>query len=360
MDKSRVEPILCGLWHFSTPYEKGHIKRLQEDGISAFAAADWNESHPYLSFLAALRGARRSLVRQRVDIIHSHCQFGDGLALLLAVPLRARAVVRTVHNEHEWLKRPGRRLLLTNLLYPLLFRVEVGVSQKVAANLTSRPVARLLRKQGLCIYNAVNLDRFSSPIPHSIRESLRKELGVAPGIPLVGTIGRLTHQKGYSILLESARLVLQQMPSIHFLIIGDGELADGLKRQAEELGIASSVHFPGAKQNIEQWLAAIDFFASSSLWEGLPTVLLESMATKTPIVATDVSGTRELVRNGDTGLLVVPGDPHALAQAIVSLVRNPEQAAAMADRAFQRAQSFSIKRVADQHCELYEHLLRRQ
>lgn len=360
MDGARVEPLLCGLWRFGTPYEESHVEQLRASGIFSFFAADWDEAHPYRSFVAAWRGIRHQLAHQRFDIIHSHCQFGDGLAILLARQLHAQALVRTVHNEREWPRRPGRRLLLTNLLYPLLFHQEFGVSGQVVENLDNRAVARLLRKRGLCIHNAVNLERFSSPRDPRIRQDKRRELGIPALAPVIGSIGRLTVQKGYSYLLQAAGSVLEELPDAHFVIVGDGELRHDLESLAVRLDVAKAVHFTGARNDVEQLLSSMDLFVSSSLWEGLPTVLLESMASRIPVVATDVSGTRELVRNGVTGRLVTAGDSALLAQAIIRALHDKEQTQSMVDQASVLVRDFSIERVAQQHVEAYNALLNRK
>jgi glycosyltransferase involved in cell wall biosynthesis len=360
MDQTQIEPILCGLWRYHTPHEERRVAQLQAQGIQAFMAADWDEAHPYRGFLRAWRGTLRHLAGQRVDLIHSHCQFGDGIALLAARPLRARAALRTVHNEREWPRRPARHLFLTNLLYPLLFHLEIGISRQVTSNLDQRLLARLLGQQGLCLHNAIDLERFSKPPDQTARENKRRELGLPARAPVVGTVGRLSLQKGYSILLESAKLVLGEIPSARFLIIGEGELAAELEDQVQQLGISHAVNLTGPRDDVEEVLAIMDLFASSSLWEGLPTVILESMAARVPVVATDVSGTRELVQDGVTGLMVAPGDPHALARAIVALLRDREGARAMVEAACERVQGFSIRRVAEQHVEVYQRLLEAQ
>lgn len=357
MDRTCLEPILCGLWRYHTPYEEQWVARLQEEGIEAFFAADWEEVRPYRSFLRAWRGILRHLIGQKVHLIHSHCQFGDVAALLVACPLQARALLRTVHNEREWPKRPWRRRLLTNTLYPLLFHREIGVSQKVADNLKHRPMARLRGQESLCIHNAIDLERFRISGAQDMRKRKRQELGLPANEPTAITIGRLAPQKGHSVLLQAATLVLTEMPSVHFLIVGGGELEEELKSQAKQLGVEHEVLFTGPRQDVEGLLAAVDLFVSSSLWEGLPTAILESMAAKVPVVATDVSGTREIVRDGVTGLLVPPEDPHSLAHAVVRMFREREQAIAMAEQAYCRAQDFSIARVSRQYMEVYHGLL---
>ncbi len=354
---SQVEPVLCGLWRFRAPYEEQWQATLKREGIHAFLAATMDPAHPYRSFIDSWRGIQRELAGQRVDIIHSHSEFGDGLALLLARTLDARQLVRTVHNELEWPKRPVRRLMLTNLLYPLLFQREIGISRQVAANLDRRWLARLLGKESPCLYNAIDLQRFDSPARFAAREDKRAEFHVAPDAPLLGTVGRLTVQKGYDFLLEAMKLIVVQVPSAQLLIVGDGELADELRARTAELGLGQAVHITGPRQDVEQLLAAMDLFVSSSLWEGLPTVILESMAAGVPVVATDVSGSRELIQEGSTGRLVPPGDAAALARGVVAMLGDWEQAQALAARARQHVRRFSIATVAAEHERLYKGLM---
>lgn len=360
LDRAYVEPILCGLWRYQTPGEERWMARLREEGIHAFLAADWDDAHPYYGFLRAWRGTLRHLAGRRVHLIHSHCEFGDGIALLVARPLGAQALLRTVHNEREWPRRPSRRLLLTNLLYPLLFHLEIGISQKVTDNLQRRPLARALGRRSICLYNAIDLTRFPASPDQSLRQRKRQELGLPVDAPLIGSIGRLTPQKGYSILLDAAALVLAQLPAARFLVVGEGELAGELQAQAQRLDIAHALRFTGRRRDIEELLATMDLFASSSLWEGLPTVILESMAARIPVVATDVSGTRELVTDGITGLLVPPGEPRALADAIVQLLQHRELASSIAENAYGRVQNFSIESVAERYLEVYQRLLKPQ
>jgi len=357
LDTSRFEPILCGLWRYHAPYEEQHAARLEKEGIRAFFAADWQGAHPYRSFLQAWRGILQHLRGEKVHLIHSHCQFGDVAALLVAHPLRTQVILRTVHNEREWPKRPLRRMLLTNTLYPLLFRLEIGVSQQVTDNLNARFMASLLKRQSVCVHNAIDLHRFDKHRDQSVLERTRKQLGLLAESRVIGTIGRLTHQKGYSLLLKATALVLSQIPSARVLIIGGGELEEELRHLSKELGIEHAVLFLGPRQDTECLLAIMDVFVSSSLWEGLPTAILESMAAKTPVVATDVSGTRELVKDSVTGLLVPPGDPQALAQAILWMLRERERAIAMSERAYLRVQSFSITQVTRQYMKIYQDIL---
>ena len=356
LGRTQLEPIACGLWSYGTPLERRWVNQLTGEGIEAFIAAMWAEDAPYRSFWQALRGIRIALAGQRVDIIHSHCQFGDVAALLLKRALGAQVVMRTVHNEREWPKRPLRRLVLTDWLYPLAFDAEIGVSQGVVDNLNQRPGARLWRRQAHRIYNSLNLQRFRNV---QVNRAVKKlEMGLPEDAPVIGSIGRLVRQKGYSILLEAARLVLEDCPQVRFVIVGGGPLMEPLKAQARELGLEGQVIFTGPREDVEELLVIMDLFVSSSLWEGLPTVLLESMAAGVPMVATNVSGSREIIRHGLTGLLVPPDNPVLLSEAIMSMVTEWQRAAVMAERARSEVRSrFSIEIAAELHAELYIQLL---
>ncbi len=356
LDNTKFEPILCGLWRYHVPYEEQQITILQEEGIKCFFAANWQEDRPYRSFFRARKGILRYFEGQSAHLIHSHCQFGDILALLVSRQLKAQAALRTVHNEREWQKRPFRRIVLTNMMYPLFFNVETGVSQQVVNNLNTRPVTTLLRKKSLYIPNAINLQRFTLS-KHNFKNIKRKELGLPNSALVIGTIGRLTPQKGYTFFLEAAALVHSQIQSTYFLIIGDGELREELENLARSLGIEDAVLFLGSRQDVEILFTVMDIFVSSSLWEGLPTVILESMASKVPVIATDVSGTRELVQNGKTGICVPPANANFLAQAILQAINQPEWMKTMAENAHSLVRNFSIAQISKQYMNLYLKLL---
>ena len=360
LDGRQVTPLLCGMWAYGTPYEQGWLERVQAKGIAAFIAADWDDASPYHSFRRAYHGTRAQLAGQKVDIIHSHCQFGDVLAWWLKRPLHARALVRTVHNEREWPRRPERRLLLTKGLFPWLFEAELGVAQQVVDNLDGRPIARLLGKRAIRAYNALNVARFAAvPTPEAIATT-KASLGLPPEAVVLGSIGRLTEQKGFGILLEAAVHLRPTHPHTHWLIVGDGPLAEPLRQQAAELGVADVVHFLGPRPDVEALLPTFDAFVSSSLWEGLPTVILESMAADVPVVATPVSGTMELVVEGQTGVLAHTRDGAGLAAAVARLLAMPTaergQMCAMAAQFV--IERFSITAVARQHEAIYEGLLK--
>ncbi|MCA9935618.1 MAG: glycosyltransferase, partial [Anaerolineales bacterium] len=345
-------PVVCGLWAYDTPYERGWVEHLRAQGIDAFIAADWSEEDPYGSFVQAIKGMR-AYVHKPVDVIHSHCQFGDVAALWLKRPFRATSLLRTVHNEREWGKRPLRRYLLTNGLYPLLFAQELGVAQTVVDNLNRRPIARLLHRQAVRAYNALDVQRFADV--QVDRAALRAELGLPVDAFVVGSIGRLVEQKGYRILLTAVPAILAQLPQTHVVIVGDGEQREALQAQAQALQVNDHVHFTGPRRDVEALIQTFDLFVAPSLWEGLPTVIMESMAAGVPVVATAVSGTQELIQHQKTGYLVPAHSPEALAAAIVKFdgMETAVKHTITTNARHFVQQNFSIQAVARQHEQIY-------
>ncbi|WP_420645556.1 glycosyltransferase [Candidatus Leptofilum sp.] len=350
-----VLPIVCGIWAYQTPHENEWVEVLRQLGIDAFFAANWNEQSPVSSFIQAYKGTLEKLT-EPVDIIHSHCQFGDVLALLLKRKLSAKKLVRTVHNEREWGKRPLRKLMLTNIIYPLSFQLELGVSQQVVDNLDQRHLAKWSAKKAVRSYNALNFGRFENI--HVDKVKKRRELGISADDIVVGTVGRLSKQKGYSILLQAASIILKKSNNIYFLIVGTGLLEQELKDLATQLKISDKVIFLGARHDIEEIYAIMDLFINSSLWEGLPTVILEAMSANVPVIGTEVSGNTELIQDEETGWLVPPNNPQELASVINKVLSiDPNKKMIVCEQAKEFIGTrFSIHGIAKSHIRFYQRL----
>jgi glycosyltransferase involved in cell wall biosynthesis len=133
----------------------------------------------------------------------------------------------------------------------------------------------------------------------------------------------LEQQKGHSVMLDALPLVRRRFPNVRTVFAGEGSLLQQLQQQVEGLGLQGAVDFVGFQNNIEEWFSIADITVLPSFYEGLPLVAIESQAAGTPLVATAVDGTPEIVINGKTGLTVAPGDSSALAEAICKLLADP-------------------------------------
>jgi glycosyltransferase involved in cell wall biosynthesis len=181
----------------------------------------------------------------------------------------------------------------------------------------------------------VDLERFASGRP-----SLRFDG------PLVGNVARLAPQKDQRTLIAAAALV----PEARFAIVGDGELRDELEASARE---TPNVVLTGTRDDIPDVLASLAVFAFPSLYEGLCLAVIEAQAAGVPVVATPVGGIRETVVDGETGLLVPPGDPPALARAIRRLLGDRELAERLAAEARKRVERFSQRHMVEETLRLY-------
>lgn len=353
LDPAKFEVTLCSLGYYDTAQGNVRIEQLNKTGIRSFEAAIWDEERPYRSFTSAYQSLQQDLKTHPVDIIHSHSEYTDITAILLKLRGRVPRILRTVHYGFrvEWSTKPLRRALLTNLTYPIIFDLEVGINQQNTDRLNQRSVSRILGRRAVRVPNAISMERFKGRKPDV--KTKKETLGIPADAPLIGTVGRLADQKGYQYLIEAASLVINQQPSAYFILVGDGPLADEHRQQAQDLGISSQLIFTGGRTDVEELLYCFDLFASSSLWEGLPTVLLEAMAANVPIIATDIPGTNELITHDHDGWLVPAYDSQALADGILELLKNPSLRGSLAGKAMETLNLYSISAIADQYENLY-------
>lgn len=208
------------------------------------------------------------------------------------------------------------------------------------------------------IYSGVEPEILGAEGQDGVR--LKRELGLDPQAPLVGTIGRLVYQKAHDVFLHAASLVVRSVPDAQFLIVGEGPLRSSLERLVAQLRL-QTCRFAGFRADIPSVLSIMDVFALPSILEGLPRVLLEALALARPVVATRIDGVTEVLQHGVTGLLVPPGEPTALAGAIVSLLRDQALASrlGLAGRKLVE-ERFTVSRAVDEVARFYATLLERK
>ena len=161
-------------------------------------------------------------------------------------------------------------------------------------------------------------------------KAVRDELGLGAA-PMVGLVANVRGSKGHNVFLDAARAVLTAAPETRFLIVGDGVGFEDVKGRVRQLGLEARVHLTGFRRDIPEVMAALDVLALPSIRsEAIPQVIPQALAVGTPVVASTVGGSPELIRDGENGRLVPPADPAALAAAILELLREPERARAMA------------------------------
>jgi glycosyltransferase involved in cell wall biosynthesis len=209
------------------------------------------------------------------------------------------------------------------------------------------------------IPNGIDTSRFRG---RSATTGLRRELGVPERARLVVAVCRLNKLKGIEYFLDAAALLLRRFPDVRYMIVGDSisqAYRDELQARATALGLGECARFTGFRSDVPALLSEASVSVLPSLSEGLSNVVLETMAAGVPVVATSVGGTPEMVEEGVTGLLVAPRDAVALAEAIGSLLADPERAGAVGTAGREWvAQRFSLEAMVRGTEALYERLLR--
>jgi glycosyltransferase involved in cell wall biosynthesis len=195
-------------------------------------------------------------------------------------------------------------------------------------------------------------------IPDFDRAAKKNELGSA-GRPLVVAVSRLHRQKGLKHLLRAVPLIREEVPAVKIVVAGGGPLESKLTSQVRRLRIEESISLLGERKDVREVLAAADVFVLPSLWEGLPYVLIEAAALGKPIVAADIDGVREVIRSGETGILVPPRDPGRLAAALILLLKDQDLACKLGERAKRDIPpGFSLERMIRETETLYQEVFR--
>jgi glycosyltransferase involved in cell wall biosynthesis len=301
---------------------RAEVERLCLPPIAEFPLTSFHDGN----MLVQLRRFARFLRESAIDVVHTHDFyaniFGMTGAWLAGVPVR-------VASRRESAVKPA-----------LKRRVECGayrLAHAVVAN--CHEVGRQLRQEGVSGEKIVvipnGLDALRVALPPGVdREEARARLALhdTRGRPLVTIVANLHPVKDHETFLRAARRVHQEMPEAAFVLAGEGRLEASLRAQAAELGLEKDVKFLGPCRRIAELLAISDVCVLSSRAEGFSNAILEYMAAGRPVVATDVGGAREVMLEGETGYLVPSGNPAAMAERTLALLRDPDRARAFGER----------------------------
>jgi glycosyltransferase involved in cell wall biosynthesis len=354
LDPQRFDVAVCAMWAYDSRIERDWQRTLIEQGIPTYFGTHYRAKFR-LDFEMAFVTSYRLFRKLRPDILNTHTEYPDMVGLAIKLAGGARTMVRTGHNVIEWPFAPeiARRLAW---LYPLFCARQTGVSRAVVEILDQHPMARLLHKRAFYSPNAIEPELL---LAQRTSRDMRALLGVPRAAPLFGIVGRLSDQKGMPYLIAAMHEIRAALPEARLLIIGNGEKAAELHALVAERGLSDCITFLGPRTDVVDIVASLDVLVSSSLWEGLPTVILEAMLLGTPVAATNIAGSRDLVIDGETGLLAPARDSTALAQAAIRQYQQRARAQAMAVAARAHIEQFTIRAVAQAYGELYTQLYRR-
>lgn len=286
------------------------------------------------------------------DIIHFNDPCLNGI---IAARLAGVAALIMTHHTPELNRRynfKGRfieRIAFRHCKLFLLFTSEYDRKTGIRKD-------KILPKRSFVIACGLPPERFNDRYD---KKEIYEEFSINEGYHLVGNIARLSIQKGQQYLIEAAALVIKQIKSIKFFIVGEGELEEKLIALVKEKGLEDYFVFTGYRNDIPRMLSAFEILIMPSLFEGLSYATVEASAMGVPVIATAVGGMRHSVTHGKTGLLIPPADPEALAEAILWMVEHPEEASQMGLAGKRRFNElFTTQRMIKETEEAYNTLIK--
>lgn len=299
----------------------------------------------------------RALKRSKPDILHTHSSkagiVGRLAGFLAGVPI----IIHTFHgfgfNNHQKLPVKWLFILLERWMAKLSTRL-IFVSRSNIETAVSLGIGK--EPQYVLIRSGVPIHAIQEAAQNTNEQTLRNELNIPHESPLITTIGPFKPQKNLSGFLEVAKLVLEKLPTTHFLIIGDGVQRSQLEQKARELKLENHIHMPGWRRDIPSLLKISQLFVLTSLWEGLPRSLVEAMIVGIPSICYDTDGVHDLLSKGG-GRIVLPHDTGTMASSIISLLNNPTAYAQSSKEAKQMiSKEFDIDWMVIQQAYLYASL----
>jgi glycosyltransferase involved in cell wall biosynthesis len=320
--------------------EGSAFRNLRNDGVNIMQM-------PLANPIGMLR-FRRFLNTESPDIIHTHKNRG-----LFFVYLATIGMKRAPWAANRGTVYPLSRDTIAYYIHKRHVNCIMAVSHAVRNALVDDGIPE---KKVEVVYGSFDPRRFHCYVE---RTTMRRRWLISEGTSVVGLVGSLnTPKKGHSVFLEAGKLLMQNRPDVKIVLVGEGN-SQPLQALAASLGIADRVVFAGFTEDVPAALAAMDVVVCASLrGEGLTGAIREAMAMGRPVVSTDVAGNRELVVPEETGLLVPPGEPAALARAVEKILNNPELAAGYAERGRQRVMELCAEDVRLAHAEnIYRRLL---
>lgn len=327
-------------------YDQEQINRLRRNGIETEEFPLVRHYNP-VTAIPAVVSVTLYLRRHDFDIVHTNSTEAGIIGRFAAA---AADIPNTVHTVHGVPFTEDRNDLLNRF---------VLACERAAARHTDRIITNAdiiaekylehgigVPHQYTTIYSGIHLDRFQ------VADSADDLPGTRPRVVM---ISRLAGGKGFDVLLDAIESIDDDELSV--CLVGDGPLYDSVRKSVARRGLSDCVYLTGYRNDIPRVLAASDILVLPSFREGTPRVITEAMASGIPIIATDIAGIPEQVNEGESGYLIPPGDPEALADRLNRLLSNPELRMKMGKRGSERAQCFSVEAMLDETAELYSALL---
>ncbi len=282
--------------------------------------------------------------KYRPDILHCHLMHANVVGRLVGRLCYVPRIIATIHTAerkkhwHLWLESLTQRL--SNRIICVSPSVQRHMSTYIAQN----------RLKTIC--NGIDVDKYHDAQPYN-----PWELELNPDLPILIFTGRLDPVKNIGKIIQAIKLLSESGHQVQLLIVGDGPMKSELLASTRLLQLTRHIHFLGARRDIPRLLKSADIFIMASRWEGMSISALEAMAAETPIIASNVPGLNDMIRDQQNGLLFDPASPQQIATKIKTLLDNKPQARQLAQNASQTVrQQYSLTAMIDHYCTLYHQL----
>jgi len=316
----------------------------------------------FLKLRQILKQLKREVARKHSGatsaiIVHTHCSKAGILGRWAARTADIKLIIHSFHgfsfNEFQSFLVQGFYIFMERIT-SLITAKSIAVSKANIERGVNKKI--FTRDKVILIRSGIDIEKFQTV--KLSREKKRMELGFDAGIPLVAMIACFKPQKSPLDFVRVAKIVSAEISEARFLLVGNGVLRSKVEELIEVLSIEDRTLLLGWRRDIPEIMNCIDILVLTSLWEGLPRVFPQAMASGIPVVATGVDGIPEAIQDGVNGFLLPPGDIDGMAAKIIYLIRHPEKAREMGEKGKRLVGEFDIWRMLEQQEELYANLLK--
>jgi len=313
------------------------------------------EIHPLKDMIALFRLAR-FMKKHQYDIVHTHSSkagiIGRWAAWVAGVPV----IIHTVHgwghhdHQHPWVRK----------VYISLEKLSLKITDKLVA-VSGKNILKGLsdgigqKNNYTVIRSGIELERFGHP--HVDQSTMRKQLNIPSDAIVIGTVMRLSPQKAPLDFIEAATILAQKLKKVYFVLVGDGPLHDAVVKKAQENNIEKQFIMTGLRRDIPELMNCFDIFVLPSLWEGLPRVIPQAMASGVPVIATKIDGSAEIIQSELNGVLVAPGKPHDMADAVMRVLQDSAFRNRIIRAALETTKEYSAQKMVERIETMYLELL---
>ncbi|MDD5687978.1 MAG: glycosyltransferase family 4 protein [Elusimicrobia bacterium] len=342
LDKNKFEPILiCG---------KGGILDSKTKNIKTYYVNELiREIHPINDIIAIIK-IYKIIKKEKPDIVHTHSSKAGIVGRWAAYFAHVPKIIHTFHGFgfHDY------QLFIVKTIYVLAERLTAKITDQFICVSNENILKGLKNKIGLkerytMIRSGIKLQDYQIEV--SV-EKKKKEFGIT-NEKVVGMVACFKEQKAPLDFVKVANLVCSKNPSVKFILVGDGKLRKQIELLVKKLNLQKNIIITGWRQDINEIIKIFDIFLLTSLWEGLPRVIIEAMASGLPVVATYVDGTKEIVQEGLTGYVTYPHEIEKMAERIIRVLADVELRKKLSEEAKKTVKEFDIDLMVSQQEKLY-------